>query len=268
MRSEIDLALLRDALVRLEETTYFNSQLHEFTQKLVAVIGHVLDSRSTYSAETIFKFATLVRTAHRYLEGSTTKDAPYEIEYCLKTLLPSWVKRDAIITTALTADTDFHFQAVDPWAFVRTIITGFDAGGYDPSLVLIGVPRLYAHRPLYCIPLYHELGHYIDSTLGIISISQFLHPLTSGNPGAEMMHRREHFADLFAACCVGQASVAALELLAPNHPATFTHPSTASRIALVRDFLAGTSNGLVNLFQASLTRFIHQWMNLRLANVA
>lgn len=167
MRPEIDLSLLRDSLIQLEETTYFSGRLHEFTQKLIAAISHVLDNATKYGPQTVRLFALHIRNAQRYLEGSTTKDAPYEMEYCLKTVLPHWVKRESLITTALTPGQDFHFLPADPWAFITNTIVDFDTGGFNPRLVLVGVPRLYVHKPLYCIPLYHELGHFVDMTLGV-----------------------------------------------------------------------------------------------------
>jgi hypothetical protein len=253
LRPEIDLQLLRDSLVELEETTYFSGKLHQFTKKLASAISHALSERERYDHKVIAGLAEQVRLAHRYLEGSTTKEAPYEMEYCLKTALPHWIKRESLITTALTAGQDFHFSPADPWGYVKNTITGFDTLGFDPLLVLIGVPRLYVHKPLYCIPLYHELGHFADVTLGITKYSFLIQPPSGAiHPQAEKSHRLEYFADLFAACYVGEASIATLETIAPNNPHSMTHPSTASRAALVRDFLAGIGNPTVDLFQTCL----------------
>ena len=168
------------------------------------------------------------------------------MEYCLKAILPHWVKRESLITTAITAGQDFHFLPADPWAFIKKTITGFDTGGFDPLLVLIGVPRLYAHKPLYCTPLYHELGHFVDMTLGVTRLS-----LLIDRPAhvALIAHRHEHFADLFAACYVGRASVAPLKTIAPNAPASPTHPSTNDRVAVVEDFLKGNPSQIFQLFQ-------------------
>lgn len=94
MRPEIDLSLLRDNLVELNETSYFSSRLNEFNAKLVEAIDHVLSNAATYGARTVYAFAVHVHHAERYLAGSTIKDAPYELEYCLKTALPRWVTRE------------------------------------------------------------------------------------------------------------------------------------------------------------------------------
>ena len=140
----------------------------------------------------------------------------------------------------------------DPWAFITTAITGFDSGGFNPLLVLVGVPRLYVHKPLYSIPLYHELGHFVDMTIGVTRLSLLISPPSSGNVGAEQLHRQEFFADLFAACYVGRSSVAALEIIAPNAPPALTHPATQDRVRLVEDFLGGNAHATIQLFQNCL----------------
>ena len=252
MRPEIDLSLLRDSLIHLQETTYFSGRLHEFAQKLISVVEHVLNDPSRYGPQVVALFAANIRIAQHYLEGSTTKEAPYEMEFCLKAALPKWVKRESLITTALTAEQDFHFLPADPWTSIKNTITDFDAGGYDPLLVFVGVLRLYVHKPLYCIPLYHELGHFVDINLGITQYSLLLNPPTR-HPLVERNHRQEHFADLFAACYVGRSSVSALETIAPDALDSNTHPATRSRVDLVEAFLRGETPHLVHLFQNYLT---------------
>lgn len=250
MRPEIDLSLLRDSLTQLEETTYFSAKLHEFTHRLIGAINHVLSDLSRYDRSTIALFASHMRLAQRYLEGSTIKEAPYEMEYCLKAVLPHWVKRESLITTALTTAQDFHFAPADPWAFIRNTISGFDTAGFDALLVLVGVPKLYAHKPLYCIPLYHEVGHFVDMTLGVTQMSLLINS-HAASP-FERSHRQEFFADLFAACYVGRASSEALQTIAPNNAASHSHPSTKDRVALVESFLRGSTHPYIELFQQSL----------------
>jgi hypothetical protein len=249
LRPEIDLSLLRDNLVELNETSYFSSRLNEFNAKLVEAIDHVLSNAATYGARTVYAFAVHVHHAERYLAGSTIKDAPYELEYCLKTALPRWVTRESLITTALTYAQDFHFKPADPWAFIKTAISGFDTKGFDPLLVLVGLPRLYIHKPLYCIPLYHELGHFVDLTLGVTQLSLLIDP-----PASDIVrrHRQEHFADLFLSSYVGRTGMAVLEIIAPNAAASPTHPATQDRIAVVDRFLGQQHDPLVQLFQACL----------------
>ncbi|KRQ02750.1 hypothetical protein AOQ72_06630 [Bradyrhizobium yuanmingense] len=232
-----------------QETTYFSGKLHTFTARLIEVIDHVLQNESSLGPDIVRTFASHALSANRYLAGSTTKESPYEVEYCLQAVIPKWSKRDCLITTALTDERDFHFRPTDPWAFVKAALPKYDTAGFDPLLVQLGVPRVYSHKPLYCVPLYHELGHFVDVSNGVTNLSSLIQ---RPNSAWELQHRLEHFADLFAAAYIGRCSIRALEIIAPNNATSATHPSTADRVALVEDFLAGRSNGLIPLFQTCL----------------
>ena len=185
---------------------------------------------------------------YTYLAGSTTKEAPYEMEYRLHKALAPGVARDTVITTALTDHHDFHFAPADPWTFVTQYLTtvggnpGDDTNGYSPLLVQLGLPRLYRHKPIYCIPLYHELGHFVDELHGLTNLSAVIEPamiatnhlpFPAGTPIAfrnrvEINHRKEYFSDLFG------AAHAAAPLLKRFRPSRRTrHRPTHTRQQLI-----------------------------------
>jgi hypothetical protein len=249
LRPNIELSLIRESLQDCQETTYFSGRLHTFTARLIDAIEYVLKNEKSLAPDIVRGFYTHALSANRYLSGSTTKDSPYEIEYCLQTALPKWSQRDCIITTGLTDEIDFHFRPTDPWGFVKAALPAFDTQGFDSMLVQLGVPRRYSHKPLFCVPLYHELGHFVDLSNGVSRLTSLLQPVNSPH---ELQHRLEHFADLFAAAYIGRCSIRALEIIAPGNQTSATHPSNADRIALVEDFLAGKQSGLIGLFQQSL----------------
>jgi hypothetical protein len=255
VRPDIELFLLRDSLVQLTETTYFKASLHEFTDKLIEVIGHVTSNKSLYHIDVVRQFATNMRLSQRYLFGSTTREAPYEVGYCLEKAATPWVSTNAIIMTGLTYGHDFHFALLDPWKFITLNITGFNAGGFDSKLIYIGVPRLYVHKPIYCIPLYHELGHFVDTTFGVTKQSLLLSPVPRVHLLSQEIatyHRMEHFADVFCASYVGEAAIEVLMTIAPNDPATRTHPSTIDRVKVLRSYLSGTPSSLTDLITQAL----------------
>jgi hypothetical protein len=249
LRPNIELSLILESLQDCQETTYFSGKLHTFTARLIDAIGYVLKNEKTLPSDVVRLFYAHALSANRYLSGSTTKDSPYEIEYCLQAALPKWSQRDCIITTGLTDELDFHFRPTDPWGFVKAALPAFDTQGFDPVLVQLGVPRRYSHKPLFCVPLYHELGHFVDLSNGVSRLSSLLQP---ANTQFELQHRLEHFADLFAAAYIGRCSIRALEIIAPGNPMSATHPSNADRIALVDEFLSGQQTGLIGLFQQCL----------------
>jgi hypothetical protein len=251
LRPKLDLFLLRASLTASAETTYFSGSLHLFTTRLIEAIDHVLANEAAYGPDTVRAFASHIRSAERYLSGSTTKESPYELEYCLRHALRTRINRDFLITTALTEDQNFHFLPSDPWQFILKTISGYDAKGFDALLVQLGVPKIYCHKPIFCIPLYHELGHFVDVYYGVTRLSLLTHSIL--HPTLQS-HRLEHFADLFAACYVGTSSINTLQTIAPNAPTSNSHPSTADRVALVEKLLTGQNDPLIQMFGDLMAR--------------
>jgi hypothetical protein len=246
LRAEIDLYLLRTSLRNLALTPYFSTHVLSYSDHLCRVIDYALTVNPTPPETSLRRLSHFIWQAHQYLAGSISKEAPYEVQFCLERALTEWAKKPCIITTGLLdAELNYHFNAFDPWAEVRALFPHFDTQGFDRVLVLIGLPRLYRHKPLFCIPLYHELGHFVDRHWGI---TPFIHLRSVQNNGSYLgislspPHWAEHFADLFAACYVGQSSTGLLQALGPNNQANATHPATADRIDLVQKFISGAQD--------------------------
>src|SRR5690606_29346435 len=124
-----------------------------------------------YDSEIETTFAYLSRAVQSYLSGSTTNEVPFEVISCLTDALRRWGLSEAAVITSLTEDHDFHLKPLDPWRFIETSIAGYDPGGFKLPLVMIGVPRIYAHKPIFCIPLFHELGHFVDIQYRVTQVS-------------------------------------------------------------------------------------------------
>lgn len=207
-------------------------------------------------------------TASKFLSGSTSKRIPYEIVHCLKSALASWTTKNALITTALTQDKaySFYFQGVNQEFY--TLAKAFTGVEFNSELVQIAFPQIYRHRPLLNVALYHELGHFLDVHHGIVNQSLLLVPSEQLQlPGINfdtlsldqkdqiaLYHRREYFADIFAAGYVGNAYREFLDAFAMSNPVSFTHPATNDRLVLIDLFLSGTPHYITDLFQASLKK--------------
>jgi len=259
LRPRVDLNLVARALRHLNDSAYFEDRLHQFTSHIVAAIQHVLDNPGVYDAAIEESFARTARSVQAYLAGSTSNETPYEVVYCLKDALTRWKLGGAAIVTFMTEGHNFHLQPLDPWDFIEKSIANYDSKGFKLVVAMIGVPDLYAHKPVFCVPLFHELGHFVDIgryniTVTSLALNQNLVAAPGYNPQTEYFHRLEHFADLFAACFVGRSSVAALEAIAGAAAASQSHPSTVQRVAVVEAFLAGRNHPVVDLFQAALKR--------------
>jgi hypothetical protein len=206
-------------------------------------------------------------TASKFLSGSTSKKIPYEIAHCLKVALENWTHKKALITTALTQDKaySFYFQGVSQDFYI--LAEAYTGVKFESELVQIAFPKLYQHRPLLNVALYHELGHFLDRHKGIVNQSLLL--LHSDKLPLPMInfsdlspdyinfiattHRQEYFADLFAASYAGNAFRDFLAEFAPNNPVSQTHPSTNDRLALIDTFLLGSQSDIIDLFQLTLS---------------
>ena len=219
MRPRVDLRLISGSLQQLSATPYFDARLHQYSESLRAAIDFALKSNPPLPDASLSILTRVVWRAHQYLAGSISREAPYEVKLCLSKALADWIQKECLITTALVDEPHgFHFLRADPWSILKSVVPSFPVGAFDPILVLIGVPRLYKHKPLFCIPLYHELGHFIDQHYGVSDFVVLNNSPPLNFPSQSWQsHWAEHFADLFAACYVGMASVQVLEALAPNH---------------------------------------------------
>ena len=257
MHPRTDLALLAESLAQLSKTPYFNHSIEKHTQALIDVIKHALSWSPTYEDEILRPFAEKVWICYRYLQGSTTKEAPYEIEYCMRHAIADWLPVPCIVTTALTDEKDFHLALGDPWDFVAKTMVHYPGTLPEEKLIFIGVPRIYKHMPLFCAALYHELGHFVDLARNVTASTSLTHPVEGASPEVQelvQVYRREHFADLFAACYVGYAISDSLEAINPRAERSLTHPSTAERLDLIRGFLNNEETDDVLMFQSALKK--------------
>jgi len=193
-----------------------------------------------------------------------------------------------LVTTALIQEPNFYFKGIAP-AF-------FDAVESELGVVItarpvqVALPYIYRHKPLFCTPLFHELGHYVDTANEVVTTTLLTSPPHIGPdlpdlptaaqiaafPTADKKtvvqvierHRKEYFSDLFAAMYVGQACTDFLQQFAPGQPWSFSHPSSAARQQVVDDFLAGNRNAIVDLFQSALATRGLQPLSKRFASPA
>lgn len=251
MLSNLDLSLLMDQLNSLVESSYFHKDLEDYCQELRGVVQEALRANPRPSTLVLSQITTTIWTACNFLKGSTSREIPYEVVYCLELALKDWEKRPAIITTALSEEKQFYFLQLDPWNTICSVFPASQCTPGKPILVHVVLPRLYRRLPLFITPLYHELGHFVDLTAKITEAS-FLLEGRINVLAQELFHRREHFADLFSASYCGRAAATTLNELAPNHPASVTHPSTADRVGVIDAFLDGSSHSVIELFRRTL----------------
>lgn len=258
MKLEVDLDLLGARFRDLSATPYFRKNVRSYAHFLSEATQHISTNIDNQSDNVRRAYCRHLWRIYKYIAGSTVSESPYEMEYCLSLALKEWISKECAIATTLSMDLDFHFLPIDAQGIVKSAGPSFSNNAFDVILAPMALPRIYKHRPLYCSPLYHELGHFVDVTYGIAVTSLMIQaaPQIHSDPAVNLRisqsHRAEHFCDLFAAQYIGKVASASLEEIAPNAPISVTHPATADRTKIISDFLSGTANPLVDAFQAAL----------------
>lgn len=244
--------LLQSRLKELLRAPTVSVQNEKYIKRLIDVIDIILQQFNSPDTEPIcHAICRELWSATQYISGSTLKTVPYEIVYALKVALADWGKEDFVITTAIIDERNYYFKEADP----NRVLKRFIEIDMDIELIQIAFPKLYRHRPLYNVALYHELGHFIDHHYKIITYSSLLEPYSDDKDLAKMQdyHRREYFADLVAASYTGEGYTRFLGHFSRDQMDTTTHPSIQNRLNNIEDFLNGNTNSIIDLFQRVLT---------------
>jgi hypothetical protein len=251
--------LLTQSIGSLLDSPYFSKHTLDYARALHKAAQRLLEQWGSVPRPLRERIVQAMWSTHKYIAGSTSNDIPFEMEHCLARAIKHWKPRDSfLISTALLHEKEFAFVHCDPWEFILPVLRGVEAPKH--TLIQISLPKLYKHSPLLCVPLFHELGHFIDTRDAITDYSfrlsqTFLtesRDLVAHDPKRatvwELNHRRELFADLFCASYMGMAGVRFLHEFAMGNPACASHPSTALRKKTMCDFLRGASSPLIELF--------------------
>jgi hypothetical protein len=271
-----NLRLLAAQLERLAETPYFSPRLDTYIAELksvtTALIGRLDASSAAINVEIARFLADEIWRLTQFLTGSTTKQIPYEVVYAIERAASGWTSSQLLVTTAIVQESNFYFQGSNE-DFFRVVDK--ELGIYLATRpVQIALPYIYRHKPLFCVPLFHELGHFVDIVNEVVTTTMLTSPETVGpdlpdlptcaqiaqlSPNeiailrnVVMSHRQEYFADLFSVAYVGDASKGFLQEFCPANSASPTHPSSEARFRLMADFLNGVANPIVELFQGAL----------------
>ena len=171
-----------------------------------------------------------------FLDNSTLVNIPHEIVYCLEKALSEWDDTNQyIIVTSLHNDLNcFSFNGyLSLNETFYDIIEALFSISFNHRLIQINLPKYLSQDYLANVVLYHELGHFVDMRYKITERLSNALNLTV----VQQEHYGEFFSDVFAAQYIGEASNSYLNYIAYNFPDSSTHPSTNSRIEMVRHFL-------------------------------
>jgi hypothetical protein len=260
-----DLLLLKRNLASLSEVPYFDERIIFYIEDLILVVQHCIDNHNTLNILVIDKIINYIWSSYNHLSGTTTKNIPYEMEYLLNKAISSWIKQPFIITMAVSNDKmAFYCWNLNVLEEISTLIGSLNFKTIDLLIVQITMPSFYTKIPLYTIPMYHEIGHFIDNlynisqtatlnALGQIDVIPHMRIQNNLNVDTVSNHMAEYFCDLFASCYIGDTISRFLNSIAPNFPNSTTHPATMYRGEVIGDFLSGhISNPIILNIQHTL----------------
>ena len=252
----------------------YHKKLGELFDKLKGVdFGSLRDTeRKEYFS--IMKFFSL---SLEYLKNSTMNTVPYELIYCLRCALDEWIK-DSEKYIIVTSYGDYCFSNyLSLTKGVYDIMTTKLGIEFENKLVQICLPQGMERDYLCNTVLYHELGHFVDMTIGLSNIiflelknyfgeaevKEFFpyldDPSISEKDCMVFNHVQEYFADLFASLYIGKSIYYYLDYIANDADFSYSHPSTSYRIKIVEKFLSNPdSNILFKIINGYTIRIFNQ----------
>ncbi len=256
---DTNLRLLQSRLQTLDDTAYFDARIRNYVRALRDIIPQLLSASPPVPNEIKHFVARQIWLATEFVAGSTMRLQPYEAIYGLQCVTREWLKQQPIIVTALIQEPNFYFQGVHP-TFRQLARDGL---GVTDEIVQIRLPEIYRQKPLYSVALYHELGHFIDTTYKVtetvfalepeIALPGISGPPSDGTKEMRFNHLREYFADLFAAGYCGRAIKQFLAGIAPDAQASASHPESYHRFQMIEALVTNTNHGVIAGFNRALT---------------
>jgi hypothetical protein len=201
----------------------------------------------------------IVYYAVEYLDYKSESEIPKRLIFCLNKILDEWIPNGTsdyyIVVSYNKTPADFFIKRYDQENLnkVKLVLNQVFNFDYSQSLIQISKPRFLANDYLSSIPVYHELGHFVEQNFQIVkALSREPHFSTLG---ISSTHFTEFFADLFAAQYIGRSAIAPLDESKTTE--TQTHPSNSLRVEVVNAFIEGTGTPRCMTIISELDRIAH-----------
>ncbi len=211
-------------------------------------------------------------TIHELLAYLPRKSISPEVVFALESCFPQFVKESQPSIVLGSVVNAFEFDFIDILKEKLPEIGEIDIFATEKRVPVLQLAICHADSSLACAILAHEIGHAIDSERDISSgiVRELLTGSDADEDSLETLHNwcGELCADLIASRFVGPAPM--LSLLSMEYciqPAydiymhSDTHPSTHSRLRVVKSDLTGTAAALV---QSEMQLYDASWhVNLK-----
>ncbi len=257
MTPAVNLHIMIERFSTLSNSAYFDPSFKYLSKTVASIATRILDNQDDYPEDAVRNMAEHMWRILKFIQGSRVRDTPHETLYVLRKALSHWIpEENVIISNAALDELEFFLDPDDIREHISQI-GNFDEEFEIPMIVRIESPEAFKHRPIFCAPLFHELGHFVDEISYISKHSMSIAPIDDCPDGWQaqqwhdynLSHRKEYFSDLFCACYCGSAGIESLSALAPDTQNTDTHPSTDNRKKTVTDFLNDDDNLMVSILQ-------------------
>lgn len=262
---ELQLLQLEESFSKSRSNIYSDNKKETHFKELHKLFKAIKKSDyvsfSLNDLHTHFEVLNYIFKGLEYLDNSTLNIIPYEIVNCLQLALEDWVKKEnfIIVTSLSNKNLDFYFESDNNEEFFENLnsyISSFYSLKITHRLIKISLPKVISRDYLSIVVLYHELGHFVDIELNV-SNKLLMKKYGFSNPQNEeqyvyLNHRREYFADLFAAQYINDASNLYLNYISSNSGDSITHPATSKRISIVDKFLSNNICDELSLFNSVL----------------
>lgn len=253
-----------DSVIKLSRKKFRSDRKKEVYQNLINLFQAIKNSE--YHQYDILRLnfcrdlLNIIYVQVEFLDYKYLKDIPFQLISCLNNVVDDWIDNPELFSIVFSSNskglTDYYNWNLDERSInsINRLCNSLGFGvNYDHGLIHISQPRYFTNDFLSSIPVYHELGHFIDANYGIsryaLDDAKFqLQKYKAKNHDKEQLYSymAEHFADIFAAQYLTDLMTKVLNYTSFQVPNSYEHPSTSNRIAIIETFLngSGTSENL------------------------
>jgi len=305
---QLQLEEVAQLLSNSREDTYSDSHKQIYHKNLISLFDKIkeadLDNLSNHNEIVRFKtYLEFILSSITLLKDNTLNTIPYEIVLCLKDAMEDWINpNDFIIVTGLKKDLYSFSYSLESFTELFYKDLQFKFGlNFDKKLVKINLPFTLSKDYFCTVPLYHELGHFIDNQLSVVrnALKLFINDELGFNhedlfkyfpsiipeilnidkdtdqekidyiSNYFINHLAEYFCDIFASQYIGINSNIYINYISFQYSNTesYTHPDTKLRMEMVETFLSGSSNRIIQFLDISIKQLSGQNLQIRYESI-
>lgn len=256
---------------------YSDSRKQIFHEKLGKLFSEVIEGYDfSLPVDLVFcrEVMNFFSSSINFLDNNTINVVPHEMLECLNAALKDWID-DYNKYIIVTTDGEYCFYLLDDSIDItyKNIKNLYNID-FSYKLVNVQLPKYLLRDYLTNVVLYHELGHFVDNHYKLAEtifleiykldlkdlINLYIPDRIKIYDPSDISyilynHTSEFFADLFASQYVGSHCCNFLEYLeheSSKDSLSETHPSLFYRKKIVKDFLNGVSNPVLDIIKKTV----------------